>query len=209
MKTWQWCTVVAGLLLFTVIAFTYNTDMFQTIDARASQAIAGNGIITAFHYLGETIFVLVLAAVFIGICIVKKRNDYAVFTFATIIGGYIINQVVKRIFERPRPEIADQLTSFSFPSGHTMASLCWILTAVYVLNALYRQARVHTTVWIGATVLFMLVGMSRVAESRHFFSDVLAGWGLALAWFIFCIIVLQRWQQTKNKQSGHKKRHLV
>ncbi|MEG0386248.1 MAG: phosphatase PAP2 family protein, partial [Solibacillus sp.] len=43
-------------------------------------------------------------------------------------------------------------------------------------------------VWIAAVLLACLIGLSRIAEGRHFATDVIAGWSMGYSWFIVCVV---------------------
>ncbi|ADH64974.1 phosphoesterase PA-phosphatase related protein [Allomeiothermus silvanus DSM 9946] len=106
--------------------------------------------------------------------------------FALSLGGAaVLNQASKLFFARARPHLFPQLTpehDYSFPSGHTMASLALVL-ALYTLLAprFPRAAR-----WVLALGLpwALLVGLSRLYLQVHYPSDVLAGWALSVLWVI-------------------------
>ncbi|PZA06679.1 MULTISPECIES: phosphatase PAP2 family protein [unclassified Meiothermus] len=106
--------------------------------------------------------------------------------FALGLGGAaVLNQASKLFFARTRPHLFPQLTpehDYSFPSGHTMASLALVL-ALYTLLAprFPRAAR-----WVLGLGLpwALLVGLSRLYLQVHYPSDVLAGWALSFLWVV-------------------------
>lgn len=183
------CIYVA---LFCVVLLTYDTSFMQRLDEAVSNVLVGQHIIGLFHYLGETMFVVMLALVVICYLVWRKQHSEALFAFLMVFGGYGINQVVKHIVERPRPDIVDQLNSYSFPSGHTMASLLWIAMVLFLLTHGKKTTKRIVAMWVIGIVIAMLVGLSRVVESRHYFTDVLAGWMLASAWLHVCIAMFRR-----------------
>jgi undecaprenyl-diphosphatase len=87
-------------------------------------------------------------------------------------------QLVKRSVNRARPRMPVGLESlvrapdrFSFPSGHSAASLSVALPLALALGGL---------VGLGIVVVALLVGFSRSYLGVHYPGDVLAGWLLAL-----------------------------
>jgi undecaprenyl-diphosphatase len=91
--------------------------------------------------------------------------------------SFLLAQVLKRFFSRPRPDLPVGITSliqapdrFSIPSGHATASLAIALPLAMALPLL-----------IGLPILLlgMAVGLTRCYLGVHYPGDVMAGWGLA------------------------------
>ena len=80
--------------------------------------------------------------------------------------------------------------SYSFPSGHAMASAA-VYGAVAILMGRADPAnarRYH----LGAAVLVLLIGISRVYLGVHWFTDVLAGFAAGLFVLLAGTNVLER-----------------
>ena len=106
-------------------------------------------------------------------------------------GATVMNQVLKYIFERARPQLWEQLvheTSYSFPSGHAMVSAALGLAVVAALwNSRWRWWAVGV-----ATVYILFVGFSRLYLGVHYPTDVLGGWLVSAAWVTAVALVLRR-----------------
>ena len=183
---------VIGLLpiiLFIWISQNYETASFIQFDESMSDKLFGTKWITMFHYIGDTIFVMIVTLIVVLYFGIREKNYRAVlFTVLTIAGGTAINQGLKAFYARPRPDIVNQLNSFSFPSGHSMLSVLYLLTLAYLLSKLSASSKTTILYFTVAIVLFVMIGMSRVAEARHYATDVLAGWSLGIVWFTLCVI---------------------
>src|SRR5690606_13280024 len=113
--------------------------------------------------------------------IIKRQYVKSGFIVASVGGAAILNIALKSIFERPRPDLWEQLVneqSYSFPSGHAMASLALAASAVLLL----WQTRWRMPAVILGSVYVLLVGFSRMYLGVHYLTDVLAGWVISLAW---------------------------
>ncbi|MER2115528.1 MAG: phosphatase PAP2 family protein, partial [Solibacillus isronensis] len=108
--------------------------------------------------------------------------------------GNGLNQLLKRIFARPRPEIEDQLSSFSFPAGHAQISVLFFLTLAYLISKWLKNKKWKFITYGLMLVLIFLIGLSRIAEGRHYASDVLAGWSIGYTWFIVSVL----WYESKK-----------
>ena len=105
---------------------------------------------------------------------------FVVFTYGF---SLVVNRVLKHLVERPRPEVVDQLTSYSMPSGHTMASLTFAVVTIYLWKKIVNKY--NDSVSIVLILSAVLCGLSRIADERHFFSDVLVGWCLSYVIYFF------------------------
>lgn len=64
----------------------------------------------------------------------SKNNRGILFVLLTVAAGNVLNQLLKKWVQRPRPEIEEQLTSFSFPSGHAMTGILYLFTIAYIFR---------------------------------------------------------------------------
>ena len=116
-----------------------------------------------------------------------------------LIGGEALNAFLKRLIRRPRPLHSAILSSqsWSFPSGHAMESLVAYGMVAYVLLVLVRwPLRRRAGIAVGASLLVLLIGWSRIYLGVHYVSDVIGGYTAGLLWLATCISgleVARRW----------------
>lgn len=202
MKKWAYPLAVLTLIVFIVLRATYQSQLMNTFDAKMAELLFGNRFIEIFHYIGEPKFVVAVAVVLMVYLAWKVKNYRGMlFVVLTFAAGNVLNQLLKKWVQRPRPEIDDQLTSFSFPSGHSMTGILYLFTLAYILAENNSKGR-KILLWLGATILMVLIGLSRIAGARHFATDVLGGWSIGYTWFIICVI----WYERRKRlfQSNHK-----
>jgi len=166
---------------------------------RASPALTRVArIVTA---LGSVAFIT-SGTVLTGFALMRRGFIYRFLAVAvTMGGGSLLNILLKHFFHRQRPVLENPLvtlSSFGFPSGHTMGA-----TLFYGLLALLIA---HSTRWgwshrifsfCAAAVLVALVGASRIYLGAHYLTDVLGAIALGLAWLAFCwtgIETVRRWR---------------
>ncbi len=113
--------------------------------------------------------------------------------FTVVCGGSVIlNQGLKLLFQRPRPELWPPLITehtYSFPSGHALQGTVLYGASSYLLaNRFPRWAN-----WLygGAILLVGAIGLSRLYLGVHWPLDVLAGWTVGFLWLITCIFLLR------------------
>jgi undecaprenyl-diphosphatase len=127
----------------------------------------------------------------IGFAIAKKYRAM-ILLIATMVGATILDQVLKLSFHRARPEPFFDIVSpgsFSFPSGHALASFCFYSTIAVLISrrTAYRSVRVVT--WTLAVLLVLLIGLSRIYLGVHYATDVLAGYSAAFIWVMIIAAV--------------------
>ena len=183
------------LVVFIIIALNFDTPPFETFDLKIRSLLFGNSFIIVFHNLGEIKFIIVATVILLlYLAIFKKDFRGVLFVLLTVGVGNGLNQLLKRIFARPRPEIEDQLSSFSFPSGHAQISVLFFLTLAYLISKWLKNKKWKFTTYGIILALIFLIGLSRIAEGRHYATDVLAGWSIGYTWFIISVL----WYESKK-----------
>ena len=101
-------------------------------------------------------------------------------------GGAVLNEALKRLFHRVRPEPAYYHLGYSFPSGHAMSAVIVYGLLAYLL-AREVQSRWRILVWVAAIMMILLVGFSRVYLGVHYPTDVIGGYLAGACWLWGCI----------------------
>ncbi|AVK98972.1 phosphatase PAP2 family protein [Lysinibacillus sphaericus] len=201
MKKWAFPLAIVTLIAFFMLRLTYQGETIFNFDTKVADILFGNPFIEAFHYIGEPSFVITVALILMVYLAWRVKNYRGMlFVLLTFAGGNVLNQLLKKWIQRPRPEIEDQLTSFSFPSGHAMSGILYLFTVAYLLSENNSKAR-QIQLWVGAIALTILIGLSRIAGARHFASDVLAGWCVGYTWFIICVLWYERRKRLYKKNT--------
>jgi len=148
--------------------------------------------------LGSAPVLLIFVVAVAGALAARRQYHALGFLLAASAGGILVNNLLKGLFARPRPDLALRLTdvrSLSFPSGHAMQSAIIYLTLAAFL-ARFVQARALKIYFVAfAFLLSLLIGVSRVYLGVHYPSDVLAGWCAGLAWALLCWMGARRLQR--------------
>ncbi|RHW34925.1 PAP2 family protein [Lysinibacillus yapensis] len=200
MKAWNYVLACVTLLIFLVCLFSYETSLGRKIDGFFDELLGGNSFLIAFHYIGDTTVIIAVGLILLVILWLGQRNYRAmVLVLLTLAMGRVLNQFLKNWIDRPRPDIAEQLASFSFPSGHAMLSLLYLFTIAYLLSEVLESNKKALLIWIVAIILALLTGLSRIAESRHFATDVIAGWSIGYTWFMISVFWYEQRKRKFNK----------
>jgi undecaprenyl-diphosphatase len=142
------------------------------------------GIITT---LGS-IYLVVIVAVIVGVILFIRKNWWRLFSlFLAVPVGQAVLNILKVVFQKPRPQTEMFVFSYSFPSGHVFSATVIYGFCIYLTFRFINNATVKWTVSILMSLLILLIGLSRVYLGVHWFSDSLAGYATGFAWLLFCI----------------------
>lgn len=175
---------------------TVVTDFFTGL--RSPALTTAMKVITGFGSAG-VLAIIALVAVFF---LFRRKKHYwdAVMVVIALLGGWLLNEVLKMIFHRPRPNLNPliEVGGYSFPSGHTMTGIAFYGFLAYLIWLNYRPSRVRWAAVTCLTVLIILIGISRIYLGVHYPSDVLAGWAGGGFWLAGCILASQTIRYKKH-----------
>ena len=124
-------------------------------------------------------------------------------------GGMLLNVAMKHTFERARPHFDEPiltLSTYSFPSGHTVAAtLLYGVLACY-LTQRARSWQARAAIVTVACAMVLLVAGSRLYLGAHYLSDVLAAMAEGCAWLAICVTgvaTLRRRQAARARQTEY------
>jgi YegS/Rv2252/BmrU family lipid kinase len=138
-----------------------------------------------FATIGMTVLTLLLVVPLW----LRNHRRAAVYTVLVMVSDSLLYTWIKVLYGRSRPVWQDpvgQLTSRSFPSGHSASTAAFSSVVIVLATMLIRRGNLRRAVYTGAVLLPLVVGADRVLLGRHFPTDVLAGWllgaSVALLW---------------------------
>jgi undecaprenyl-diphosphatase len=200
------------LLLLLIAAWVFGAiaedvvtlDPLTIIDARFSAWLHSHTLpwltpamllITRVHsLLGVTVMTL-------AVCVylwTKRLRVWVLMLMLAVFGGMLLNLLLKHVFVRQRPHFVDPLltlTTYSFPSGHTLMATVFYGTLCALVMSRARHWRWRLLAFAVAGLMILLVGFSRIYLGAHYLSDVLAAIAEGLAWLAFCSIAVGEWNR--------------
>ena len=141
--------------------------------------------------LGGAIFLVVLT-ILLFILIKNKKIGLSIFSNFVIIT--ILNQLLKRILQRPRPteyRIIEE-TGYSFPSGHSMVSMAFYGYLIYLIYKYVKNKYIKWTFIVLLSALICSIGISRIYLGVHYTSDVLGGFLISISYLIIYISAVNK-----------------
>ena len=113
----------------------------------------------------------------------------------------LLNQLLKRIIQRPRPEGYRLITEngYSFPSGHSMASMAFYGFIIYLIWKLVKNKKIKYLETGILGIFIFLIGFSRIYLGVHYASDVVGGFAISIAYLIMFTNIIKPKLQNKKE----------
>jgi len=161
-----------------------------------SMVIANSTTVQVFKFVSLFGFQLLfaLAIIVAVIFLLRKQWFYLLIWGVTLLGGNLLNVLIKTLFARPRPVFVDPVAlanSFSFPSGHSMQSLIAYGMGAYLICLIVKNHYARIFIVFAAVMAIVLIGISRLYLGVHYLSDVIGGFTAGAVWLATCITAIR------------------
>lgn len=159
--------------------------------------------------LGSMTVLAVVSIMAVALLLLRRRYRLGALMAAATGGGFVLGASLKELFSRQRPDIVPHLVevnSLSFPSGHATNSAIVYLTIALVLARNYQDMASRLFILLGAVVLVIGVGLTRVFLGVHYPTDVLAGWMIGAAWALAMGAITRHLQRQRKIEQPTGKR---
>lgn len=194
--------LLAGLAVLVSLSDTSAIDLaitrfMQSVNSPALLAVMT--FVSWFGYGPQSYIIVVLAALAL-LCFRLRKEALALLCVS--VAEDLLNIAVKAIVHRPRPSaslvnVAVELNSYSFPSGHVMFYVCFFGFLFYLAHTLMKPGRLRAALLAAAGLPVLLVGFSRIYLGEHWASDVLGAY-LAGVMVLMGGIQLYRWMKNRK-----------
>ncbi|MGB4592372.1 MAG: phosphatase PAP2 family protein [Coriobacteriia bacterium] len=188
--------IVFGLALAGFIALAIMatlTPSFVRLDRAVSGAIRSianpvmDPIAVGFTILGGVTAMSILTLGGATWLWLRGRRDEAILFFTTVAFGSALGHGLKLLVGRARPALEfariSVPDSYSFPSGHALASFLFFGTIVFLLVTVEQKVplRLRAVVTALCVLIAVSISLSRVYLGVHYLGDVIGGWLLGSA----------------------------
>ncbi|MFJ7636846.1 phosphatase PAP2 family protein [Peribacillus sp. NPDC097206] len=159
--------------------------------------------VTTLTFFGSVTWIVVLIGIFALILALYRRKQLALYLIITSAMGGVFNWGLKYLFQRERPDIAPLLSvsGYSFPSGHSMASVIVYGSIAVVCLRIVKSKYMNGIIWFLAFLASLVIGWSRIYLGVHYPSDVVAGFVAGAAW-----LTISAWLLRYLEYKGRKNR---
>lgn len=195
---WIWLSIATAFLgvFFAVSsevreASQGQPELIAEIDRLTISAAIGlrsptlNGMAVDFTALGSASVLTVLIVLASIVFVFQNKRAHALHLIAAALGAAPLSAVGKSFFERARPSDLMRLVEvqgYSYPSGHSLAGAAVYFTTAILLCREVKSQTQRGIILSCFSLLIILIGFSRVYLGVHYFSDIMAGTLLGVAW---------------------------
>lgn len=151
--------------------------------------------------MGDVVGIALIGGV-LAVGLWRVRKYAAMVQLAAGVGGAVVlNLILKGIFMRDRPSLWEHFvteTSYSFPSGHAMASSALALSAMVIL----WQTRWRWWAVAFGGAYMIAIGCTRLYLGVHYPTDIIAGWCVSAMWVVIVALCTGALGVRKSKKSS-------
>ncbi len=147
-------------------------------------------------HLGDFIGIIGFGGILLALLGLRHKYRDMILLGSGVAGAALINVILKSIFERTRPDLWEQLineASFSFPSGHAMASSAFAFSVI----AVFWYTRYRYLALVLGVLFMFVIGFSRLYLGVHYPTDILGGWLVSAVW-VGCVVLIVRGIKSKK-----------
>lgn len=144
-------------------------------------------------FIGSGHFLVPVMTIIVAYAIIKKKYYISKLLIASTLGSYVVNFILKFIFQRTRPleYFLVEQGGLSYPSGHSMVTMTFYMTLAYIINRKIKEK--HKKKWISllAYLMIILMGISRLYLGVHWPTDVIGGYLIGYVYFKLSTILIK------------------
>lgn len=153
----------------------------------------------AMTFLGSIAFLTTLFVILVAVWLIRGMKRPAAWLAIAVGGSVVLDVALKLDFHRARPVpfVGTAPTTYSFPSGHALSSLCFYGVLAGLLCEWIENATLRLLVSVTAALLILAIGLSRIYLGVHYPTDVIGGYIAAGAWVSALLFVAHAKRQAR------------
>ena len=195
----KYVILVLCLIIVAIITYKISNNKIIYIDDIVYNYMADNiinekrtNIVKIVTNIASPLMVIITAIVLI---IFIKNKKIKLSLAVNLIGITLINNLIKVIIARPRPNINRLVseTGYSFPSGHSITSMVFYGYLIYLIYKYVDNKKIKIPLIIVLAILIPLIGLSRIYLGVHYTRDVLCGFLLGWIYLIIFISISNKY----------------
>lgn len=191
----RWCLLFICLIVFLFIledVFDNEINIFDTYIYSIVILLKTDVVTNIFKVITEFGDAIILMCIAVISLLILKNKKIGIAISLNLASIASLNQILKRIIQRPRPEgfrLIEQ-SGYSFPSGHSMASMAFYGLIIYFVYKYVKNKVARNIICTILSLLIILIGISRIYLGVHYASDVIAGFVVSIAYLVIYVTIV-------------------
>lgn len=205
--------VLVASVAFVTLAVVARTVAYFSIDLTITRFVQRfhaawfDHLMAGLSWLGFMPQVIVLVVlVVLALAVARLRWEALVTLFAA--SGLAVAGLIKLFVGRPRPSadlilVLRELTSSGFPSGHVLLFTAFGGFLAFLAFTRHRPSLGRTLLLVALGLVIALMGLSRIHQGQHWFSDVMGAYLIGSLWLALAIRIY-RWGHPRFFVAGRE-----
>lgn len=184
--------ILIGISIFVASLLAVITQTYKRLDEWMFNVMEPFNFLEWMDFLGNK-YVITIGAILLLLLLLKNGQKFGALTVLLTIGvGLLIRHLLTNGVGRERPPFYEGIEKFSFVSGHTMQGTIFYFLASYFLVNVGKIKKHKTSLYILAITISVLIGLGRIIEKAHYFTDVAGGFGLGMTIALLGILCYEK-----------------
>ena len=180
----------------------FDRDIIAAIQGLESPLLTK--VMKFFTFIGSTpvVIVLIILLIIFLYKVLHHRLEL-ILLISAIIGSAVLNQILKQVFHRIRPNFHRliDISGYSFPSGHAMNAFTVYVIISFLLWRHIPSKWGRSLLICISTVMILAIGISRIYLGVHYPSDIIGGYLASGFWLAVAIWFFQYYKEKRyNKK---------
>ena len=176
----------------------FDRDIIAAIQGLESPLLTK--VMKFFTFVGSApvVIVLIILLIIILYKVLHHRLEL-ILLISTIIGSAVLNQILKQVFHRFRPNFHRliDISGYSFPSGHAMNAFTVYVIISFLLWRHIPSKWGRSLLICISTVMILAIGISRIYLGVHYPSDIIGGYLASGFWLAVAIWFFQYYKEKR------------
>ena len=183
--------IIGGMVRNSSEGIFFDTALLQYIHSNTNPIAVS--IMKSISFVGSGYFLVPIITLIFIYTFIKKNYYISKILLASSLGCWILNYVLKILFNRTRPLdffLVEQ-GGLSYPSGHSMVSMSMYLSFAYLIsrNEIFKDKK--KIVYAFALIDVLLMGASRIYLGVHWPTDIIGGFIMGYVFFRFVVATIK------------------
>jgi len=201
----HWYLLFLSLIVFLFILINVLNENTVKFDKKIYNAIISiksdymTNIFKVITEFGDATILIIITIIFL---IILKNKKMAITVVLNLSIFPLLNVFLKNIIKRPRPvgyRLIEE-SGYSFPSGHSMASMAFYGLIIYYVLKNVKNKTVRNIICTSLSILIILIGTSRIYLGVHYATDVIAGFLVSIVYLVIYITIILKLNKTSNEE---------